>query len=71
MDSWSPDQLRKMQHGGNAKLNMFLKQYGIEKNMDIKEKYNTRAAEVSQTGATPVLATSLHVSLNGSGIPGK
>ncbi|GLC36235.1 hypothetical protein PLESTB_001365500 [Pleodorina starrii] len=45
MDSWSSDQLKKMQLGGNAKLNAFLKQYGVEKNVDIKEKYNTRAAE--------------------------
>jgi hypothetical protein len=46
MDSWSQDQLKKMQLGGNAKLNAFLKQYGVEKNMDIKDKYNGRAAEV-------------------------
>ncbi|GIL77952.1 hypothetical protein Vretimale_6516 [Volvox reticuliferus] len=45
MDSWSPEQLKKMQLGGNAKLNAFLKQYGVEKNMDIRDKYNTRAAE--------------------------
>ncbi|EFJ51840.1 hypothetical protein VOLCADRAFT_103335 [Volvox carteri f. nagariensis] len=45
MDSWSPEQLKKMQLGGNAKLNAFLKQYGVDKSTDIKEKYNTRAAE--------------------------
>ncbi|KAG2427385.1 hypothetical protein HYH02_014605 [Chlamydomonas schloesseri] len=45
MDAWSADQLKKMQLGGNAKLNAFLKQYGIEKNTDIKDKYNSRAAE--------------------------
>lgn len=48
MDAWNPDQLKKMQCGGNAKLNAFLKQYGIEKSMDIAEKYNSRAAEVSE-----------------------
>ncbi|GIL50118.1 hypothetical protein Vafri_6429 [Volvox africanus] len=45
MDSWSPEQLKKMQLGGNAKLNAFLKQYGVDKNVDIRDKYNTRAAE--------------------------
>lgn len=45
MDSWNPDQLKKMQAGGNAQLNDFLKQNGIEKSMHIKEKYNSRAAE--------------------------
>ncbi|PNH08809.1 ADP-ribosylation factor GTPase-activating protein AGD7 [Tetrabaena socialis] len=45
MDSWSNEQLRKMQAGGNGKLNAFLKQYGVEKGMDIKDKYNTKAAE--------------------------
>ena len=28
-------------------MNGFLKQYGIDKDMDIKEKYNSKAAEVS------------------------
>lgn len=45
MDSWSKDQLKKMQCGGNGKLNSFLKQYGVEKSTDIKDKYNSRAAE--------------------------
>ncbi|KAJ9510372.1 hypothetical protein QJQ45_015842 [Haematococcus lacustris] len=45
MDSWSADQLRKMQAGGNGKLNAFLQQYGIDKYTDINEKYNTKAAE--------------------------
>jgi ADP-ribosylation factor GTPase-activating protein 1 len=46
MDAWSPDQLLKMQAGGNGKCNSFLKQYGIDKHTDIKEKYNSQAAEV-------------------------
>lgn len=46
MDAWSPDQLLKMQAGGNGKCNAFLKQYGIEKQTDIKDKYNSQAAEV-------------------------
>jgi ADP-ribosylation factor GTPase-activating protein 1 len=48
MDAWSQDQLRKMQCGGNAKLNTFLKLYGIERTTDIKDKYNSKAAEVMQ-----------------------
>ncbi len=46
MDSWSQDQLKKMQAGGNGKLNAFLAQYGVDKYMDIGDKYNTKAAEV-------------------------
>ncbi len=46
MDGWSADQLKKMQLGGNGRLNGFLKQYGVDKDMDIKEKYNSKAAEV-------------------------
>ena len=47
MDGWSADQLKKMQLSGNGRLNGFLKQYGIDKDMDIKEKYNAKAAEAS------------------------
>ena len=47
MDAWSPDQLKKMHLGGNDVVNNFLKQYGIDKYTDIKEKYNSQAAEVS------------------------
>ncbi len=46
MDAWSQDQLKKMQMGGNDKLNAFLKQYGIAKDTDIKEKYSSQPAEV-------------------------
>lgn len=46
MDSWSNDQLKKMQIGGNGKVNAFLQQYGISKDTDIKVKYNSRAAEL-------------------------
>lgn len=45
MDSWNPDQLKKMQAGGNGKLNNFLKTYGVDKYMDITDKYNSKAAE--------------------------
>lgn len=50
MDAWSQDQLRKMQLGGNDKLNDFFSKYGISKTTDIKEKYNSTAAEVRQLG---------------------
>lgn len=46
MDSWSADQLRKMQLGGNGNVNAFLQQYGIPKATDIRVKYNSRAAEL-------------------------
>ena len=46
MDAWSPDQLRKMQLGGNDTLNSFLSKYSVDKFTDIKEKYNSQAAEV-------------------------
>ena len=49
MDAWTPEQLLKMQAGGNGKCNAFLKQYGIEKHTDIREKYNSQAAEVGQS----------------------
>lgn len=46
MDAWSPEQLKKMQLGGNGRLNNFLKKYGVKKETEIKEKYNSPAAEV-------------------------
>ena len=46
MDAWSPDQLRKMQLGGNDTLNNFLSKYSVDKFTEIKEKYNSQAAEV-------------------------
>jgi hypothetical protein len=46
MDSWSSDQLKKMQAGGNGKTNAFLAQYGVDKYTDISLKYNSKAAEV-------------------------
>ena len=46
MDAWSGDQLKKMQLGGNDALNAFLAKYSVDKFTDIKEKYNSQAAEV-------------------------
>lgn len=45
MDAWNPDQLRRMQLGGNDKLNKFLAQYGVAKHVEIRDKYNSKAAE--------------------------
>ena len=45
MDAWNPDQLKRMQAGGNGSLNTFFSQYGVTKHTDIKEKYNSKAAE--------------------------
>eukprot|EP00882_Tetradesmus_deserticola_P004700 GHRQ01004954.1.p1 GENE.GHRQ01004954.1~~GHRQ01004954.1.p1 ORF type:complete len:417 (+),score=199.33 GHRQ01004954.1:225-1475(+) len=46
MDAWSADQLKKMQAGGNGVLNDFFRQYGVGKNTDIRDKYNSRVAEI-------------------------
>ncbi|XP_042461007.1 probable ADP-ribosylation factor GTPase-activating protein AGD6 [Zingiber officinale] len=46
MDSWSEIQLKKMEAGGNDRLNAFLAGYGVDKETDIVAKYNTRAASV-------------------------
>lgn len=45
MDAWNPDQLAKMEHGGNGLMNSFFEKYGIPKHTDIQEKYNSQAAE--------------------------
>lgn len=46
MDSWSEIQLKKMEAGGNERLNSFLAQYGIPKETDIIAKYNSNACSV-------------------------
>ncbi|KAK7279454.1 hypothetical protein RJT34_24507 [Clitoria ternatea] len=46
MDSWSEIQIKKMEAGGNDKLNAFLAQYSILKETDIVTKYNSNAASV-------------------------
>ena len=46
MDAWSPEQLKRMQLGGNDALNVFLNNYGVDKYTDIRDKYNSQAAEV-------------------------
>ena len=46
MDSWSEIQIKKMEAGGNERLNAFLAQYGVPKDTDIVTKYNTKAAGI-------------------------
>ncbi|KAL9374162.1 hypothetical protein Peur_033782 [Populus x canadensis] len=46
MDSWSEIQIKRMESGGNDKLNVFLAQYGIPKETDIVAKYSTNAASI-------------------------
>ncbi|XP_020266022.1 LOW QUALITY PROTEIN: ADP-ribosylation factor GTPase-activating protein AGD7-like [Asparagus officinalis] len=46
MDSWSEVQLKKMEAGGNDRLNAFLRQYGVAKEAEIVVKYNSNAASV-------------------------
>ncbi|KAL1195856.1 putative ADP-ribosylation factor GTPase-activating protein AGD6 [Cardamine amara subsp. amara] len=46
MDSWSEIQIKKMEVGGNERLNDFFAQYGISKETDIISKYNSNAASV-------------------------
>ena len=43
LDMWTEKQLRLMDEGGNSKLNAFLETYNLS-DLDIKTKYNTRAA---------------------------
>jgi len=78
MDAWSADQLKKMQAGGNDKLNQFFKQYGVDKYTDIRDKYNNRVAEVYREKIkadvegrpfTPPAPSSLQVSLPSKAAP--
>ncbi|KAF3575700.1 hypothetical protein DY000_02029168 [Brassica cretica] len=46
MDSWSEVQIKKMESGGNERLNSFLARYGIAKETEIAAKYNSNAASV-------------------------
>ena len=64
MDGWSADQLKKMQLSGNGRLNGFLKPYGIDKDMDIQEKYNAKAAEASVECRRPCDVHAMHARQN-------
>ncbi|CAD7698333.1 unnamed protein product [Ostreobium quekettii] len=45
MDAWTPEQLKKMELGGNGRLIAFMKQYGLDKGTAHRDKYNSPAAE--------------------------
>ena len=45
MDAWNELQLKKMQVGGNGKMNGFFEKYGVSKGTGIVDKYNSPAAE--------------------------
>lgn len=49
MDAWNADQLKKMQLGGNQRMNDFFAKYGVPKETKITDKYNSQAAEVIAT----------------------
>jgi len=46
MDAWNEAQLRKMEAGGNSKMNNFFRRYGVQKTTPSTRKYNSKAAEV-------------------------
>ena len=46
MDEWKPKEIKKMQLGGNRKMNSVFQKYGVAKETPITQKYHTRAAEI-------------------------
>ncbi|KAJ2865363.1 Zn finger-containing GTPase- Activating Protein for ARF, partial [Coemansia asiatica] len=47
MDKWTPEQVKRMELGGNAKANAFFRtQPDYKDGMSIKDKYNSRFAEL-------------------------
>jgi hypothetical protein len=45
LDSWTPAQKRMMELGGNQRWTDFLTEQGVPKELPIRQKYSTRAAE--------------------------
>lgn len=45
LDMWTDKQLKMIEVGGNAALRLFFAKYDLQDVLDIKVKYNTRAAE--------------------------
>ena len=45
LDMWTEKQLRQMERGGNRALQDFLSEYALTDIVDIKVKYNTKAAD--------------------------
>jgi len=48
MDTWTWQQLRQMQAGGNAKAHTYFKKNGVN-NEDIKSKYDCKTARTYRT----------------------
>jgi len=46
MDVWSDDQLNKMKAGGNSVCSKFFQKYGFNKNMSIRQKYDSKLGEI-------------------------
>jgi len=69
MDAWKPEELKKMQCGGNGKFNAFLKKYGVEKNTDINKKYNSKAAEVRESNRGTIISVVASLLLFNGSIP--
>lgn len=46
MDSWTPEQLKMMIHGGNHRAQTFFKQHGWTDGGKLEAKYKSRAAEL-------------------------
>lgn len=46
MDAWTENEIKAMREGGNQALNDFFEKYNVPKTMQIKQKYNTAAAEL-------------------------
>ena len=61
MDAWSAEQLQRMQLGGNDALNAFLNNYGVDKYTDVRDKYNSQAAEVSHSPRCLLLCLRVYV----------
>lgn len=45
LDMWTEKQLKQMESGGNKKLQEYLNEYALADVIDIKVKYNTKAAD--------------------------
>ena len=56
MDSWTEAQLRKIEAGGNDRLNAFLTTRGVPKEMPHVAKYNSNAAVVAYRDRIAALA---------------
>ncbi|KAA8522052.1 hypothetical protein F0562_012634 [Nyssa sinensis] len=66
LDSWTPEQLKMMNFGGNNRAQVFFKQHGWSDGGKIEAKYTSRAAELYRQLLTKEVAKS---SLEEAGLP--